>query len=98
VVERSGTHLAGQHDCLLGVRPLLESKPVWEAFGGEADAADFGDLVHAHASAGRPLGPDSFVESLERSLQRPLKRKKPGPRTQERGRYTLDLFEEPERN
>lgn len=86
-------HLTGESDCLVTVRPLLDLVPDWEAFVTEPDAPKFGELVHAHASTGRPLGTDSFIESLERRLLRPLKRLKPGPKPHERDLATLDLFE-----
>lgn len=87
-------HLTGESDCLVTARPLLDLVPDWEAFVGEPDARKFGALVHAHASTGRPLGPDSFVESLERRLLRPLKRQKPGPKPHEQDLATLNLFED----
>ena len=65
---------------------------------GEGEDESFNELLRAHASTGRPLGSDGFVESLERQLARSLKRKKPGPKPQERDRYTADLFGERERN
>ncbi len=86
-------HLTGEDDALVTVRPLLDLIPDWGAFVGEPDAPKFAELLHAHASTGRPLGPESFVESLERRLKRPLKRRKPGPKPQERDHSTLDLFE-----
>jgi hypothetical protein len=59
----------------------------------QVDDEKFNQLLRDHASTGRPLGADSFVESLERLLARSLKRQKPGPKTQERDRYyTGDLF------
>ena len=87
-------HLACKDDSLVSVRPLLELIPHWDAFVGQTDAADFGELLHAHASTGRPLGPDSFVELLERRLGRSLKRRKPGPKPRERDGETRDLFED----
>jgi putative transposase len=86
-------HLTGEDDALVTVRPLLDLIPDWGAFVGEPDAPKLGELLQAHTSTGRPLGPDSFVESLERRLERPLKRRKPGPKPQERDHSTLDLFE-----
>jgi putative transposase len=64
------------------VRPLLGLVPDWEAFIGEADDETFNELLRGHASTGRPLGADSFAESLGRLLAGSLKRKKPGPKTQ----------------
>jgi putative transposase len=80
------------------VRPLLELVPDWEAFIGEADDEKFNELLRGHASTGRPLGADSFVESLKRLLARSRKPKKPGSQIQERDRYTGDLFSDGEQN
>jgi putative transposase len=90
-------HLAGADDALVKVRPLLELIPNWEQLIGEPDTSDIGDLLHAHASTERPLGPDSFVEDLERRLQRRLKRQKPGPKPLQRDSHTHNLFEPLER-
>jgi len=94
----AAAHLAGRDDALVTVRPLLELVPDWEAFVGEADDEKFNERLRGHASTGRPLGADAFVESLERLLARSLKRQKPGPKTQERDRYTGDLFSDGEQN
>ena len=88
----AAAHLAGRDDTLVSVRPLLELVPDWERFIGADDDERFNDLLRGHASTGRPLGADSFVESLERLLAWPLKRKKPGPKGRERDTYTGDLF------
>jgi putative transposase len=72
-------HLARADDALVGVRPLLELISGWNTFIGNADAADIGDMLQVQARAGRPLGSDAFAEDLERRLQRPVKRQKPGP-------------------
>jgi len=57
---------------------LVELVRGWKAFIG--DDEKFSDLLRRQSSTGRPLGPDSLVESLERLLARLLKRKKPGLR------------------
>jgi putative transposase len=80
------------------VRPLLEPVRDWEAFIGEADDEKFNELLRGHASTGRSLGPDSFVEPVERLLARSLKRKKPGPKSRERDIYTGNLFSDREQN
>jgi hypothetical protein len=75
--------------------------PDWETCIGEGEDESFNDLLRCHSSTGQPLGSDAFVESLERRLARSLKRKKrkkPGPKTQERDRYTADLFGGGEKN
>lgn len=74
------------------------SVPDWEVFVGEAEDEKLNELLRAHASTGRPLGTDHFVESLEQRLARSLKRKKPGPKTHETNPYLGDLFGEEGRN
>jgi putative transposase len=91
-------HLAAEDDRLASVAPLLEMIPDWNTFIADAHHADIGNLLHAHASTGRPLGPDSFVEELEARLQRPLKRRKPGPKPRQRDLGNADLFIKPGRN
>ncbi len=90
-------HLAGVGDELVSVHPLLELISDWDRFIGDPDASDIGDRLRTHASTGRPLGPDSFVEDLEQRLQRPLKRRKPGPKPVHSDPHTQDLFELQER-
>jgi len=94
----AAAHLARRDDALVTVRPLLELIPDWDAFIGGADDDKLNELLRGHASTGRPLGTDAFVESLERRLARSLKRKKPGPKTRERDCCTGDLFGEGERH
>lgn len=82
----------------MAVRPLLELIADWDQFIGAPDTAGIGDLLHAHAGTGRPLGPDSFIEALEQRLQRPLKRRKPGPKPIQRDVVTQGFFESIERD
>jgi putative transposase len=84
----AAAHLGGRDDALVSVRPLLELVPHWDALIGAADDEKFNERLRGHASTGRPLDADSFVESLERLLARSLKRKKPGPKSRERDIYT----------
>jgi hypothetical protein len=68
--------------------------PGWEAFVGGVDDERFNELLRGRAGTGWLLGPDSFVESLERLLARSLKWKNPGPKTRERARTAGDLLSE----
>ena len=76
----AGAHLDGQDDDLVTVQPLLQRVGDWRLFLradlGEAQL----DLLRRHARTGRPLGSAAFVAELERTLQRPLRRGKPGPK------------------
>ncbi len=72
-------HLAGEDDQLVKVAPLLELAGNWKGFldgGTEEDR----DRIRKHERTGRPLGTESFVEGLEHTLARALKRQKPGPK------------------
>jgi putative transposase len=91
-------HLAGRDDLLVTVRPLLQLAPDWLAFVEDADPPKFAELVHSHASTGRPLGSNSFIEGLEQRLHRPLKKQKPGRKPREVDTQTDDLFEAVKRN
>jgi putative transposase len=81
-------HLAGLDDGLVTSRPPLEMVPRWDSFLGEPDDTSLARHIHAHTRTGRPLGPDAFVEGLERRLGRALKRRKPGPKPRPRDRET----------
>jgi putative transposase len=73
-------HFAGVDDELVKVSPLLELAGDWKLFlssGGEEDKMNH---IRRHERTGRPLGSDGFVEKLESTLERALKRQKPGPK------------------
>ena len=73
-------HLAGRDDNLVSVAPLLERIPEFAGLlePSAADAASFA-TIRAAETTGRPLGGAAFVSDLERRLDRPLARRKPGP-------------------
>jgi putative transposase len=73
-------HLAGTDDGLVRVRPLLALAPDWPDFLAEGlDEADH-EAIRAGERTGRPLGSPRFVARLEKRLDRPLARRKPGPK------------------
>jgi len=71
----------GKDDILVKTKPLLEiaNKP-WEKFLASVTQEQEIELLRKHERTGRPLGGDSFIESLERLLDRALKPQKPGPK------------------
>ena len=88
MVERPGdwpwssarAHLAGRDDGLASVAPLLGLAQDWTGFlDAGLGAADL-DAVRRHGRTGRPLGDERFVERLEVTLGRVLRKRKPGPR------------------
>ncbi len=73
-------HFAGMDDELVKVSPLLEIAGDWMLFlssGGEDEKMNH---IRRHERTGRPLGDGVFVEKLESTLKRTLKRRKPGPK------------------
>lgn len=75
-------HLGMTDDQLVKVEPLLEIAGDWRLFlSGEAEK-EMND-IRKHERTGRPLGSESFIESLESAIDRPLKRGKPGPKAKQ---------------
>jgi len=70
-------HAEGKDDILVNVSPLLEMVGDWRSFLSEADEEDT-DKIRRHERTGRALGNDTFLDSLELSLMRPVKRQKAG--------------------
>lgn len=71
-------HLAGRDDALVSARPLLARVPDWSTFLGARPEADLAERVRKHASTGRPLGNEAFIDALEKQLNRTLRKGKPG--------------------
>lgn len=76
-------HLAGTDDRLVKVGPLLSMVGDWCAFLVMPEEQEV-ELLQRHERSGRPLGQESFVETLEASLSRLLRRQKPGPKKRQR--------------
>jgi putative transposase len=72
-------HLLGRDDALVKTAPLLALAGDWSAFLGITDGPEDTNLFRRHASTGRPLGSDVFVDGLEGLLGRILRPRKPGP-------------------
>jgi putative transposase len=70
-------HAEGKDDILVNVSPLLEMVGDWRSFLSEADDED-ADKIRRHERTGRALGKESFLDALELSLMRPVKKQKAG--------------------
>jgi putative transposase len=70
-------HAEGKDDTLVTVAPLLEMVGDWQQFLSDADEED-ADKIRGHERTGRALGGDSFLDSLEDTLQRTVKPRKAG--------------------
>ena len=73
-------HLAGRDDALVTVAPLLSLVPDWAGFLAAGLEAEALDTLRGHERTGRPLGDTAFIGQLERQLDRPLARRRPGPK------------------
>ena len=73
-------HLTGRDDKLVSVAPLLERVGDWKKFLAEGVDIDAREAIRAAERTGRPLGAAPFVRKLEKRLERPLARQKPGPK------------------
>jgi len=73
-------HLGMTDNQLVKIGPLLEIAGDWRIFlDGAGKEEDMND-VRKHERTGRPLGTETFIERLESAMDRPLKRRKPGPK------------------
>jgi putative transposase len=73
-------HVKGEDDDLATVSPLLEIVGNWREFLGREVGQREYELVRSHERTGRPLGSEGFIESLEKKLERVLRRQKPRPK------------------
>ena len=70
-------HADGIDDILVKVSPLLQMAGDWQLFLKDTDEEE-ANRIRGHERTGRALGSDSFLEWLESSLMRPVKRRKAG--------------------
>lgn len=73
-------HLEGRDDLLVKVSPLLQMVGDWRGFLLAGDPEEEIKEIRRHERTGRPLGKDSFVIGLEKTLARTLRHKKTGPK------------------
>ncbi|MFA6012706.1 MAG: transposase [Desulfobacteraceae bacterium] len=78
----AGSHITGKDDILVKTRPLLDMvKKSWKRFlSTDAQEMEI-EMFRKHERTGRPIGDDSFIETLEQLLDRNLKPQKPGPKS-----------------
>ncbi len=72
-------HLAGRNDGLVEPRALLQRFGDWRTFLSVGLSQDPVDEIRRHERTGRPLGDAGFLERLEATVGRRLRRRKPGP-------------------
>ena len=76
-------HLAGRDDGLVTVAPLLALVSDWSGYLSAKQGEGADDALRRSERTGRPLGSAAFIRRLERKLDRPLAKQKPGPKVQD---------------
>ena len=76
----ASAHVSGQDDLLVKVKPLKEIVGDWRTFLSGAINNETSEIIRGHERTGRPLGSEDFIDDLEKSLVRPVRRRKPGPK------------------
>jgi putative transposase len=72
--------MAGRDDLLVKIAPLQQLVPDWRSFLSECVDEKEIMLLKKHERTGRPLGGQSFIVGLGKSLGRTLRRRRPGPK------------------
>ena len=73
-------HLEGKDDVLVKVEPMLSEVGDWEQYLALDIDEEEEALMKRHERTGRPLGAEGFIEALEKTLGRFLRKRKPGPK------------------
>ena len=76
----AGAHVRGCDDGLVRVGPLLEIVDDWRGFIEQDITDKEAGLFRLLERTGRPLGDKAFLERIENSICRVLRRQKPGPK------------------
>ncbi len=74
-------HVLKQKDILLSDNFMLSEIEDWSSYLAEDDREIDRNLFNLHARTGRPLGDEKFLTKIEEMTGRSLKRKKPGPKS-----------------
>ena len=72
-------HIQRKNDDLVSVAPMLERISDWQSYLGTTEGVGVIDNIRLHSRTGRPIGDTDFVSQLENTMDRPLRRRKPGP-------------------
>lgn len=73
-------HLSGKDDALVKVGGLLDIAGDWRDFLSNVVPDQELRQIRRHERTGRPLGNADFIATLEKTLDRVLRRRKPGPK------------------
>ncbi len=74
-------HLSETDDGLVAVHPMLDRIPDWSNYLALGSSDEELDTIRNHARTGRPIEDGRFLSELENITGRRLRRRKPGPKT-----------------
>jgi putative transposase len=74
------SHVLGQDNSLVQVKPLLDLVPAWQVFLQEGIGEEEYHQLKRHERTGRPLGDEHFINKIENAANRFIRKKKPGPK------------------
>jgi putative transposase len=73
-------HSQGKDDILVKVEPLAAIVDDWQDLLKTDLTEEKKEAIRRHERTGRPLGNASFLNRLEKMINRSLKKQKPGPK------------------
>ena len=76
----AGPHMKGKDDILVKVEPLAAIVNDWQDLLKTDLTEEKKEAIRRHERTGRPLGNASFLNRLEKMINRSLKKQKPGPK------------------
>lgn len=72
-------HLHDAPDPLVTVAPMRERISNWHKYLYEESSPELLDTIRMHTKTGRPAGSSRFIDTLEKTTGKRLRRRKPGP-------------------
>ena len=76
----ASAHSNGISNPLLAVKPMLDRVDNWAEYLGQKDNKSDIESIRKHTRTGRPVGSETFVESISKFTGRKLVKSKPGPK------------------
>ena len=73
-------HFQEKDDYVVTVKPMLDRVDNWSEYLSIKESSTNLAMIRQHTRTGRPVGSESFIESLETLTGMALKKGKPGPK------------------
>ena len=74
------SHILKENDILLSDDLMISKINDWSSYLRESERESDKELFRLHARTGRPLGDEKFLNDLEKTTGRILKRRRSGPK------------------